>query len=642
VITSSFKRFSLSILILILFLFSGSFLLSGCGGGGGGGGGGGVTTNSYTYTVSGTIYGGYNILSSSSYEVELYQLGETNPLITTYTNLGQYSFSYTTSNSTVPLFYVVVPGIQNYQNKTNTLEAVSTIYGSNIGLNANELTTAEAGYATNQVGGSVNTNGSLNIPGGQTSQFLSDLSLNAGDTLEIYNIANALASCIQSDSSIRAQEACSSVIIALPAYISGEGQFAIDAAENYQSLQVPLTGASYQMIYETPWSLNQVSSSASSNILPLYWSNNENRLYTTVDINGQPFNLLVDTGATGINVNQSDLQNAGINIIPTRFLFTASFGSPEWVTFSGFVALVNLTLPNGITVNNFPISISTSCSPTIPSDTTHCNSLVTGVSYQNVDGAGIHGDLGLGLSPYGSFGFNGSNGQETAFTPSIIFALPDNMNNGFILSLNQDSNLTSDGYDFVTGGESAGSLILGLNTESNNSVSGGTFYPSSKKKLNNFPEIPSEFGGYITDTSGYPFYSIFDTGNPFIDLGNNALTYAMPNDGQYTNCPGLPQDLMLGDLAVTYGLLSGSGSYSSLNAFTYTSPYIIDSTTGEYDFCNISIPSGDGIIAENVFTYSKNSANGFEQFGLPIMFNQTMFWSSPYNTQYGWGIGVAP
>ena len=84
-----------------------------------------------------------------------------------------------------------------------------------------------------------------------------------------------------------------------------------------------------------------------------------NRPYVNVYINGSstPIHLLLDTGATGILINQSALTSAGINIIPTIYTFSNQFADSG--TFSGYVAYASVSTGGGLTAQNIPIAVAT-------------------------------------------------------------------------------------------------------------------------------------------------------------------------------------------------------------------------------------------------------------------------------------------
>ncbi len=644
-----FTPFSFSLLVLAMFLFAAAIALSGCGGGGGGGSSSSTaptntattaqttTANTTTAYIQGQVLGGDTPLANVT--VYLYAMGDTNYISSDNTdNNGNYSFEYMYQSNENPVLYVV-SSINNSQYLTATAGYAQKQTRS-VETNIDGLTAAESAYAVNSVGGSINSNGSINASDSATllnnyDNIQNDPSSVPNHPDEIYNVANVLASCI--NHAYRARLACFQVNLAMD-YTLGNPQFAINMVQNYSKYQIPIISASYQMEGETPWSIVP-DTSFLSNQLPLYYTLSLNKIYINAQINGSsPLGFTFDTAANGIAINRSALQNAGISIGPTRYNFTSGFGNPVYVIFGGYVALANITLPDGFTVNNFPIAVIDTCAPVNPNDTTLCNSSGTGF---NFPGQNIVGDMGMGLSPYAGFG----NYEDGVFTPSILAALPDNMDNGFILNFDQDSNLINEGYDYITQGQQAGYVTLGLNTEIDNSFSSDVFYPNSypaKSGVYDYPIVNAEFGGYTTDSTDNSFSAVFDTGTPYIGIYSDALADAIGHAwSEYQYLGGL--NILYGKQDISsYGFKASNGLYYPLNSVTISSPYVLDSVTGQYDIKSINLPTSEGVIIENLFVDlgpAPTFGNELESIGLPIMFNHTMFWASAFSA-YGWGVGA--
>ncbi len=350
-----------------------------------------------------------------------------------------------------------------------------------------------------------------------------------------------------------------------------------------------------------------------------------NEPYVNVYINGSstPIHLLLDTGATGILINQSALTSAGINITPTTFTFSGQFG--DSATFSGDVAYANISTSGGLTAQNMPIAVATN-DEDFPS---------TGF---------LQGDFGMGLSPYYSFG-GAVNTQGELFTPSFATAISNSSyNNGFILDFN--NLLFTNGYDIIANPQTTpvGTIIYGLNTTVNNIIpSGSIFYANNPLNITqSFPLISAEFGGYIEDSQGQMFYITFDTGTSFIHLGSDALNYGIAsgatiNDVDFTN--SACYDFVFGGLNLYYGLYTAT-------EWTYNS--FMTEPVGLYDdFCGYSAlasaSTSSAVALDNTVFYDYTNITekspGQEIFGLPFMFNQPMYWQAQTSNST-WGVGI--
>ena len=210
------------------------------------------TATSVAYTVSGTVNGGYGPLASA--EVNLYEVLPTptpssSPLAAATTDSsGSYSFTYTynlPSNATVstaaPSFFVTAKASSG--NLLYTAFNGSSSSPASITDDIDELTSAQFAYYLNSVGGSMTTSGIL-IPSSGVSNFTSGIAnININETLpsslsssaddELYEVASALASCVQSSASY-----CSASTSLLPSsYVKGQGLFAYDLVLEYSATE---------------------------------------------------------------------------------------------------------------------------------------------------------------------------------------------------------------------------------------------------------------------------------------------------------------------------------------------------------------------------------------------------------------------
>ncbi|MHB1664956.1 MAG: aspartyl protease family protein [bacterium] len=627
------RRFLFAIIVIGFFIFSGSIFLSGCGGGGGNNSSTSPTANpsNLTVSISGTVSGGIGPLNGA--KVSLYEISDNSILVSTITNSnGNYSLNYSYPNSAgpAPAFYVIAAGVS-----TNSYTLVN-LYAGNPTVNINELTTAETTYALNEAGGSIDNdlitvNNSANL----VSDYNAVLSNPTVNNNEISYIADSLAYCLNSINSCYMTTAFSNSALS---YSQGSGYFTLLAVQNYNSSNAQTAAdiqtAAYGSYYgfyrdngsQAPFQITNFTAASAANTINVYldeYSDESapNIPYITIYINNQPINLLFDTGATGIMINQSALTASGITLPMSNFNFSGQFG--DGGAYSGYISYANITAGSGgLTAQNIPIAVATT-------DT-------------DFPSAGfIQGDFGMGLSPYDSFGTNHSSGYTIIYTPSIITALPSNYSAGFILNFNNIS--FTNGYNnAINSSTPAGILTYGLNTTVNNTVpSGSNFYPAASTQILGYspsvPYIQSKLGASSSDSTGYQFYSFFDTGSNFIYLGTDALDDAVNNTASTNDvysCAGL--NLVYGGLLVSFSLQNNLGVYNT-NNFT-TEP------VGSYNnFCDYNVfnsAAGGSIGINNAVVYG-GSQQGQEDIGLPFMFNQPVYWQAQ-SPNSSWGIGIEP
>ena len=356
------------------------------------------------------------------------------------------------------------------------------------------------------------------------------------------------------------------------------------------------------------------SPAGAANQMPVCYTGSEGAInisYVTVYINNKPFNLLLDTGATGILVNQSALQAAGINMAANSNTFSGSFA--DGTTFGGFVngAQVSTMASGGLsTSSNFPIAVNTSGNA-FPSS------------------GFLQGDCGMGLSNFFSFGLSGGG---TMATPSFVQGLTTD-NNGFVMSL--PPNLNTDGYSY----SGSGQLTFGLTS---GNTSGFTFFPNDPVQSQSFPVLDSEFGGLSNNPAGRPYTSVLDTGSNFIFMENSAIANALGmGEGalsqiEYNLSSNTPlvgsTTLIKGGKSLSVGFYTGSG-FDNSAGFT-TSP---NDSGVNFEFPQsvfTGVPSGGYLLIGDIIT-PQSDGGGQQLMGLPYLFSPQMFWQvSPY------GIGI--
>ena len=652
------KKSLLKFLILMLFLILPAFALSGCGGGGGSSS---PTPSTDTTTVSGQVMGGLNPIPGVS--VNLYVAGDTNPTDTITTNTtGNYSFSYTYSSSSNPILYVVAD-----LSTGHLISVAGSASNMPATVNIDELSTAQTAFAINQASESINSNGSINVKTNGTN-LLADFSAvysatnNTATTsftplqYGLYTIANGLASAVQSDYDANKTElaqaytAAQSLLTNLKAYSS----FTCTVSNSYCTEGMALngvtngannntiaafSGSAYEIAPQAPYPMAP-NTTVDNTLMVSFLSGGYDEPYVTIYINGTPFNLLLDTGATGIMVNALALSSAGVTLPTTNYQFSGSFGAACSSTSSGFSGYISY----GQVSTSSTGELSTSSYFPIAVDTTNCN-------FQ-----GLAGDFGMGLSPYYTFGYDSSSNTQPIFVPSAIYGFSQNYNNGFLLNL-VDSNFNTNGYDNSSAAGAGSAITFGLNTETNNMLnSSAVFFPDDGYTLGysalgyypEFPLISSAFGTTTIDpATGNNYLSLFDTGSNFMFLGTNALTGAISGFYSSTtvyncssNIPVLGYsstgnwNMLIGGLSLDMYFLSSSGSYLGNTYPTYPAYNGTTDTLNSDSLCGIAVIPSYPFLYEYYVLDGGSQQGGWEDFGLPFMFNQTLYWQiSP------WGLG---
>lgn len=653
------KGISLKFLILMIMFLLPAFALSGCGGGGGGSSST-PTPSSPTITISGRVLGGTEPIQGI--EVDLYVAGETiEAAITTTNATGNYSFSYTYPSSSNPILYVVAD-----LSTGHLISVAGSASSMPATVNIDELSTVQTMYAVNQATESINSNGSINVKTNGTN-LLSDFTTVYNETdntasttfsplqYKVYTIADGLASAVQSvyDTNSSQQAQAYSAVQSFLSNLSNYSYFTCSSASGSDCTEsmalngvtapggsntiAAFSGSAYQIAPQAPYPLMPNTTTVSNNTLTVNYLPLSSTPYVTIYINGTPFNLLLDTGATGIMINQSALSSAGLTLPTTSYPFSGSFGSSCSSTpntgFSGNITYgqVSTAASGGLSTSPyFPIAV----------DTTNCN-------FQGLDG-----DFGMGLSPYSTFGYNSN--TQPIFVPSAVYGFSQNYNNGFLLNL-VDNNFNSNGYDNSSSAGSGSVITFGLNTESNNMLSSSSvFFPDDGYAalgiLPSFPLIKSGFGTTTTDpATSSPYLSLFDTGSNFMFLGTNALTDAITGFSSSTmvyNCssstPVLAYsssgnwNMLIGGLGLDMYFLSSSG-YLGNTYPTYPSYNGTTNTSSSNSICNLftTLSSSNPFLDEYYVLDGGNAGGGKEDFGLPFLFNATYYWQvSP------WGIGT--
>lgn len=348
--------------------------------------------------------------------------------------------------------------------------------------------------------------------------------------------------------------------------------------------------------------------------------------YVIIYIDGKPFKLTLDTGATGVMVNQSALQAKGLSLPNTGFLFSGRFKrscSPAKrnTGFSGYItyARISTAFKGGLsTPANFPIAVDKS------------NCFYPG---------GLEGTFGMGLSPYSSIGkrHNSAFNRERVFTPSPVAAFPEGFNNGFILKLAPGFNKR----------RYTGEIIFGLNKKPDNAVYGNFhFFPDIGYKsgyISEYPMIKSRFGmASSSRATNKNFLSIFDTGFPLTSLSVNALKDGIINFNRFMTyrclIGGKPvishsSRVVRGGLKIFASFMDNYGNYIYYNI---TSCPQRNNNAMSGSLCRIlaSASPSNPFLNKN-YILDAGKTGGVEIFGLQSLYKWIIYWRVK-----PWGIGL--
>ena len=352
--------------------------------------------------------------------------------------------------------------------------------------------------------------------------------------------------------------------------------------------------------------------SLASNQMPVCFANAEdgsfagsiNEPYVTVFIANSsgvlmPFDLLLDTGVTGVLVNRSALQAAGVSVPRTNETFSGAFGDGS--TFGGYVssASVSTLSPGGFTAAGFPIAVN---------EDSIFDAFPTGDF--------LEGDFGMGMS--GSVTFGG-----VYDTPSLVSGLPASYTNGFLLQF--QTGINADGY----GTSGGGVITFGLDAAN---TSGYSFFPAEGAPQS-FITLYASFGGAIS-ASGSRYTAVLDTGTTFMDMDEAAMErasgIAVINGSRYEYDGGLVN----GGLLMGMGLFNGAG-YDGSAAFT-TSP---NAPSLNYEFpAGIFNYTSGFLLLENT-VLDIGPAGNQELMGMPYLLDYPLYFAAPSFSK-GWGVGI--
>lgn len=290
----------------------------------------------------------------------------------------------------------------------------------------------------------------------------------------------------------------------------------------------------------------------------------------TVYIDGKPVSLLLDTGASGILVNQSAVNIPSSDYTNTPFFGTFGDGS----TYSGTVASATVCLN--------------------PNYKNTCVVMPVNVDY-----------LEIAFSPsgeaQGDFGVDcGSNIFSQNSFCYFYYLEAQNGVNSYALSFSALSNTF---YASPSPNSPIGELTFGAYNNSNNgliSYNGG-----------GFPSTTAIFSSY---TSSIPSFtagnSFFDTGSNFNDLTTDVFKTEIPNFSRTNNEGACYQNVLNGGLNISYNIQN-----------VYSTTFL---TEPPQNMCNLL--TQPLVIEGATVDAGSYSSVGYEDFGFPEMIRHSFVW----------------
>jgi len=343
-----------------------------------------------------------------------------------------------------------------------------------------------------------------------------------------------------------------------------------------------------------------VSSSSSTSIsfsTYLYaGTDRPNEPIITVYIDGQPVQLLADTGSTGLTVNSSAVN------IPSSDTYNNLF--PDGIGNVGAIASATVCLN--------------------PSITNSCVIMPIGVIDNNYNFPGeAQGDFGLGSGYYSmDAGYDTSSGYSlTGYSYPYYLEMQYGINS-YTISFYPLPN----GYSStVSSTTPIGQISFGVYNGNSN-----TLIPYTMGLLSSNPSTTVIFS---SSTTSYTNNAIFDTGSSYNYLSTSVFQAEIPNFNQGTdenacaNYDGFQAGIVNGGFPISYTLQNNSGSFQ-IESFT---------TEPSSSFCQANNPF---TLMEGV-TYN----GGGEIFGLSAMLGHTFTWvlgTSGTNQGFVQYIGISP
>ena len=470
-----------------------------------GGGGGGSSSNSNTGTAPSNTYTVLQDIPVVNADVSIYCSGSSYTTTITNSN-GQFIFAYPSNNSCSATI------------SNGSLTYISIL--SNTNQTINEYTSIFSSYfLSNPAVFNPSITNSNNLSNILSSLYFSQSNINA-----MLNLANSYSYCLNNPSISN----CSITLAFVNQWQQNpyQNSYTINGISMTNPIFNPYIVAT---IYQGQDYLNEPT--------------------ITIYINNQPVTLLLDTGASGVVVNQS-----AINIPSSSYLsytFSTTYGDGS--TISGTAAMANVCINPSITSSCVVMPIGVITGGNAFADTT------------------IQGDFGVD---------NSLNFQSTTYSYNYYLLKQNPYYDGFWLSW---SSLSNGYYQSSTTIFPIGTITIGNTNDITPKYSfsyGG-----------NFPETLINFGSF-TD------YGFYDTGSNFNYLSTSVLNTEIPNfstSSDEGNCSS--SDWVSGGFSLYYSISNFSytfitqPSYSSicniLNNYSVIQNIVIDAKAeafGNEDF----------------------------------------------------------
>jgi len=328
----------------------------------------------------------------------------------------------------------------------------------------------------------------------------------------------------------------------------------------------------------------------------------------TVYIDGQPVQLLVDTGESGLVVNSS-----AVNIPSTDIYNNYSFYDSS--TLSGVMASATVCLNPSITNScvKMPIGLIQP-NPFVPSSTLFST---TGEAQGDFGlASGLNSlDIGSNLdSSYSITGYSYPTYLETQYGINSYTISFYPLSNGY--------------YSDVSSTTPIGYISFGVYNGNSN-----TLIPYTMGTYSGQPRTPVIFSSSTTSYTDYEV--VFDSGSNYNLLSTSVFQTEIPNFSQNAdenacaNYDGFPTSIVNGGFVISYSLQNNSGSFQT-ESFT---------TGPSSSFCQAGNPFTlmEGVTLDN--------GSGGDIFGLSAMLGHTFTWvlaNSGTNQGFVQYIGISP
>jgi hypothetical protein len=329
----------------------------------------------------------------------------------------------------------------------------------------------------------------------------------------------------------------------------------------------------------------------------------------TVYIDGQPVNLLADTGESGLVVDSS-VVNIPSSDIYSSYTFP-EIGAPN-IGISGVMASATVCLNPSITKTCVVMPIG----------------LITSTSDNPYPANGVpQGDFGLasGLNSE-DIGYNSSGSSITGFSYPYYLEKQYGINS-YTISFYPLSNNFYANVPFLN--TPIGYISFGVYNGNSN-----TLISYTMGLFSTFPSTTVIFPSSNPSIPSFTGHAIFDTGSYYNNFDTNVFQTEIPNFSQSADegsCfnYGFPPFIVNGGFVISYSLQNYSGSFT---------------TEPSLSFCEAGIPFTlmEGITADNGFVVVPS---GYEFFGLSAMLGHTFTWvlgTSGTNQGFVQDIGISP